>query len=151
MQWIVTVIRVLVGAFFVMVGLPKFLDHAKEVREFRHWGLPEPSLFAYATGSVEIVAGLAMLLGVLTPVACLMLAGNMVGAFATAGRIDGGFHLVAPPILLTLSLGIMIAGGGRAQLAPGAWLPIVGRLVRPRGASMAVKTVGPDQSTQPDS
>ena len=40
----------------------------------------------------------------------------MLGAVATAGRIDGGPHLVVPPVLALLCLVLVARGGGRWQL-----------------------------------
>ena len=41
---------------------------------------------------------------------------DMLGAVATAGRVDGGPHLVVPPVLALLCLVLVARGGGRWQL-----------------------------------
>jgi uncharacterized membrane protein YphA (DoxX/SURF4 family) len=78
------------------------------------WGLPE--LFVPVLGAVEVVVGALLLLGVATRYVALLLAATMVGAILTAGLIDGGAHLVTPPILALLCLLIAGLGGGAWQL-----------------------------------
>ena len=80
------------------------------------WGLPAPELFVPVLGAVEVVAGALLLLGVATRYVALLLAATMVGAILTAGLIDGGAHLVTPPILALLCLLITGLGGGAWQL-----------------------------------
>ena len=57
-----------------------------------------------------------MLLGLATRLGALVLCVAMLGAVATAGRVDGGFHLVAPPVLALFCLVLVARGGGRWQL-----------------------------------
>jgi putative oxidoreductase len=109
----VAIVRIAVGAAFVQAGAGKFVNHDAYVRRFDRWGLPEPDLFSYAVGTLEVAGGLLLIAGILVRPVALVLAGNMVGALATAGRIDGGFDLVAPPILLALLIWIALDGGGR--------------------------------------
>ena len=54
--------------------------------------------------------------GILPRFAALVLGLDMLGAILTAGRIDGGPHLILPPLLGVLCLIIVIAGGGRWAL-----------------------------------
>lgn len=118
MRVLLTVVRVLVGLFFVSSGLPKLINHEMFAVAFTGWGLPAPDLFVYAVGIVEVVFGLALALGVAARAVALVLAVNMVGAILTAGLVDGGFHLVAPPILGLLCALIAYRGGGAWQLRP---------------------------------
>jgi putative oxidoreductase len=111
------VLRLASGAIFAGFGLSKFSHHAREARAFARYGLPEPGTFVYATGTLELTLGLALLLGLLTRPVALGLAGNMVGAIATGGRVDGGFvNLVLAPILLVAMLFLVYAGAGRWSL-----------------------------------
>jgi hypothetical protein len=71
---------------------------------------------------------LAMLVGFLPRLAGLLLAGNMVGAFLTAGRIDGGADLVVPPVLAVIALLAVALGRGRL-----GWNPAEGRTTDPSG------------------
>ena len=88
------------------------------VENFTRWGLPVPDLFVYLVGIVEVVCGIALVLGIATRWAALVLALDMVGAILTAGLVDGGIHLIVPPILGLLSALIAARGGGAWQLRP---------------------------------
>jgi len=119
MRIVLTVIRVLVGLQFLLAGTPKLLGgHSMMVENFTRWGLPAPDLFVYVVGIVEVVCGLALVLGVATRWAAIVLALNMVGAILTAGLVDGGIHLILPPTLGLLSALIAARGGGAWQLRP---------------------------------
>jgi putative oxidoreductase len=110
-------VRLAAGGIFIGFGLSKFTHHAKEVRAFDRYGLPDPNVFAYATGTLELTLGIALLLGFATRLTALCLAGNMVGAIATGGRVDGGFvNLVLAPILLVAMLFLVQVGAGRWSL-----------------------------------
>ncbi len=109
-----TVVRVAAGAIFVGVGQSKFAHHAREVRAFDRYGLPAPDAFTYAIGTVELAGGLLLVAGLATRLVAPALAGNMVGAVATGGRVDGGFvNLVLAPMLLAAMLFLFRAGAGR--------------------------------------
>jgi putative oxidoreductase len=110
-------VRVVAGGIFVGFGQSKFVHHAREARAFDRYGLPAPEVFTYGTGTLELVLGIALLLGLLTRLTALGLASNMVGAIATGGRVDGGFvNLGLAPILLVAMLFLVWAGGGRWAL-----------------------------------
>jgi putative oxidoreductase len=124
---VLTTVRVLVGLQFVLAGLvPKFLFRGQTVASFDRWGLPAPELSVYAVGSLEVVGGLALVAGVAPRWVAAALAVDMIGALVTAGFVDGGVHLVAPPILAALLILIAVRGG--------AWpaRPALGR--RPRSS-----------------
>jgi putative oxidoreductase len=108
--------RVIVGAAFIVAGVEKLTNHAQTAVDFERWGLPSPDTFSYAISGVEIVFGLILILGILPRFAALVLLCDMIGALATAGRIDGGPHLILPPLLGVLCLILLIAGGGRWAL-----------------------------------
>jgi uncharacterized membrane protein YphA (DoxX/SURF4 family) len=108
--------RVIVGAVFIAAAFEKLSDHAQSASDFQRWGLPSPSAFSYAISGIEIFFGLILILGILPRFAALVLLGDMVGALLTAGRIDGGPHLILPPLLGFLCLVLVIAGGGRWAL-----------------------------------
>ena len=65
---------------------------------------------------LEVVCGLLILLGLATRLGALIVGVDMLGAVATAGRVDGGPHLVVPPVLALLCLVLVARGGGRWQL-----------------------------------
>ena len=111
------VVRVVAGAILIGFGQSKFLHHTKETRAFDRYGLPAPEVFTYAIGTVELVGGILLVLGLVTRLVALALAGNMVGAIATGGRVDGGFvNLGLAPLLLVAMLFLVWAGAGRLAL-----------------------------------
>lgn len=115
--WAAAVARLAAGVIVLVAGIGKFADHASEAAAFDDFGLPSPSAFAYAIGVVEISGGLLLLLGLAVRPAALMLAGNYLGAIATAGRTVGGpVHLVLAPILLATMLALLWAGAGSWSL-----------------------------------
>jgi putative oxidoreductase len=113
--WVPFVIRIVTGVFIVSVSMGKFFDHMSEARDFDRYGVPIPSTSVIVVGIVELVGGLALILGVGTRIAAAALAANMVGAIVTAGRVEGGaFNLGAAPLMLVLMIVILWAG-------PGVW------------------------------
>ena len=106
-----TVVRVVTGMLFVVVSISKFSDRAKEVADFHRFGVPMAGLAVTVVGSVELICGTALVFGLLTRLAALLLALDMVGAIATAGRVvGGGVHLGLAPTLLVAMLFLLWAG-----------------------------------------
>lgn len=111
------VARLLSGTIFILFGLGKFVSHATEAASFHRYGLPSPSAFAYAVGILEVVGGLLLVAGLVVRPTALALAGNMVGAIVTAGRIDGGaINLGLAPALLVVMIALIWAGAGEHSL-----------------------------------
>jgi uncharacterized membrane protein YphA (DoxX/SURF4 family) len=90
------------GVFFVF-GADEFVNHARNTRSFTLYGLPHPSAFSYAIGSLEIVGALALLSGIALLPAAVALAGDMVGAIVVSGIGRG--ELVS----LTLAPAMLVA------------------------------------------
>jgi putative oxidoreductase len=93
-------IRVMVGAVFLSEGLQKFLYPAYVgAGRFERIGIPNPEVIAPLVGTVEIVCGTLVLLGLLTRWAVLPLLGIMAVAFLTtklpvlAGQDLGPFRV----------------------------------------------------------
>jgi uncharacterized membrane protein YphA (DoxX/SURF4 family) len=114
--WVPALARLIMGVVFIPTGLGKFLNHDAYITRFDRWGFPEPGTVAYFVGTVEVVFGLLVLLGIAPRLAGLTLAGNMVGAFFTAGFVDGGQNLWLPPIMFVLAVTVLVRGGGKWQL-----------------------------------
>jgi putative oxidoreductase len=112
--WATTIVRVVTGVLFVTFSLGKFVDHAQESTDFDHYAIPAPEVATYLVGALELSCGVLLVIGLLTRPAALLLAANLVGAIATAGRVDGGtFHLGVGPALLAAMLFLVWAGSGR--------------------------------------
>ena len=101
-----TLARIAAGVVFVVFGIGKFSQHASEVASFDKYGLPSPDAFVYVIGVVEIVGGLLLVLGLLTPFVALVMAGDMVGAIALSGIKEGEVlpSLTLAPALLVVML-----------------------------------------------
>jgi uncharacterized membrane protein YphA (DoxX/SURF4 family) len=105
------VVRVLTGALFVCTGILKLVRHDLVVPMFARWHVPSPGAAVTIVGAIELVCGLLLALGILTRSVALVLATVMVGAVWTAGRVDGGIHVVAPPVLFVLCVAIAWRSG----------------------------------------
>ena len=95
--------RFLPAGVFVVFGADEFVNHARNARSFGLYGLPDPSAFSYAIGSLEIVGALALLSGIALLPAAVVLAGDMVGAIVVSGIALG--ELVS----LTLAPAMLVA------------------------------------------
>jgi putative oxidoreductase len=77
-------IRVMVGAVFLSEGIQKFLYPAYVgAGRFARIGIPNPEIMGPIVGSLEIVCGTLVLLGLFTRWAVLPLLGIMAVAFVT--------------------------------------------------------------------
>jgi putative oxidoreductase len=112
--WVTTVVRIVTGVLFITFSFGKFFDHAQESANFDHYGIPAPEIATILVGTLELVCGTLLVVGLLTRLAALLLALNLVGAIATAGRVDGGtFHLGVGPAMLLAMVFLIWAGCGR--------------------------------------
>lgn len=109
--WAPTVVRLVLAAVFLQAGLGKFVNHDAYAERFERWGFGAAAgEAAILVGLVEVVGALGLALGVAPRAVGLVLIGNMVGALATAGRIDGGQDVWLPLFLIAL-LGVPVGWG----------------------------------------
>lgn len=95
--------RVALGLVFVAHGWQKFftLGLGRVAEQFSSLGIPQPEVTAAVVAGVELIAGAALLAGILTPLAGILLGVDMAGAFyfvhATHGPFvaQNGWELVA--------------------------------------------------------
>jgi uncharacterized membrane protein YphA (DoxX/SURF4 family) len=114
---LVAAVRVIAGIVFVSVSTGKFTDHASEAFDFHRYGVPAPDAAVYGVGVVELLCGLLLIVGLMTRPAAAALALTLVGAIATAGRVEGGsFNLGVAPTLLVAMVVLLWAGSGRLAL-----------------------------------
>lgn len=80
----VVLIRLMVGGIFLSEGIQKYLDPAlRGAGRFARIGIPSPEFWGPAVGTVEIVAGALVLVGLFTRIAVLPLVAIMLGALLT--------------------------------------------------------------------
>lgn len=113
-----TVTRVVLGIVFVMHGWQKYdtltIDGVETM--FDSLGVPFPYFAAVGVTLLELVGGVALVLGVLVRPVTLLLAADMIGAIWFAHR-DAGFFASDGGYELVLVLGVVCAlftvlGGG---------------------------------------
>jgi putative oxidoreductase len=112
-------LRVAAGAVLLAFGVAKFTSHESELASFENYGLPAPDAFTYAIGVLEVGGGLLLLVGFLTRLAALALAGDMAGAIVVSGFGEGeAISLTLAPALLVTMIVLMRFGPGRPALRP---------------------------------
>jgi putative oxidoreductase len=115
--WGITLIRAMVGIVFLAHGSQKLFGFGFHgvAGFFAHAGIPVPAVSAVVVTLVEFVGGIALLLGVGTRVAALLLAIDMLGAIVFVHAKAGFFLPAGSEFALTLlvaNLGLLLAGPG---------------------------------------
>ena len=95
--------RILLSILFILAGYAKLTDLAGTTGFFGSLGLPAPSVTAVVVGLVELLGGLAVLVGFKTRIAAIVLAIFVVGATAAA-HLD--FSQPLNPLMLPKNLAI---------------------------------------------
>jgi putative oxidoreductase len=117
-----TILRVIVGFLFAAHGWQKFSEFtiAGTQASFAQMGVPAANAAAPIIATLELVGGIALILGVLARVFAALLALDMLGALflvhASAGvfAAKGGYELVL--LLAGAALAVALAGAGRISL-----------------------------------
>jgi uncharacterized membrane protein YphA (DoxX/SURF4 family) len=77
--------RFVPAGVFLVFGADEFVNHGRNVRSFALYGLPDPSAFSYAIGSLEIVGALALLSGLALLPAAVALPATWSGPSSSRG------------------------------------------------------------------
>lgn len=117
-----TILRMVVGFLFAAHGWQKYNEFtiAGTQGAFTQMGVPAADLVAPIVATLELVGGIALILGLATRPIAILLALNMVGAIALvhapAGIFveAGGFELVL--MLGASALAVALAGPGKFSL-----------------------------------
>jgi len=121
---VLLVLRLVWGWQFLTTGLGKLQNHARVTEFFSTLGVPAPGANAWFVGSLEMVGGALLLLGLLSRPIALLLTGNMLVAYVTADRpaLLGVFRdldafLRADPFwFLFVSIAVLTLGPGAVSL-----------------------------------
>jgi putative oxidoreductase len=88
LEWVgIVLARVAVGLLFFLSGRGKLFvsERREQMRQtLIEAHVPFPDLNAVFVSTVEFVCGLLLIIGALTPLACVMLGGDMIVAIATS-------------------------------------------------------------------
>jgi putative oxidoreductase len=113
------VLRIALGGLFVYHGVDKFdtgMDMVEQM--FGSWGVPAPGLAAPLTALVEIVAGVALIVGLGTRVAATLLGLVLVGALLYV-KTDLGVISTDPMPGAELDLGLLAGLVALMAIGPG--------------------------------
>ncbi|CAI3805562.1 hypothetical protein NKCBBBOE_03887 [Pseudarthrobacter sp. MM222] len=117
-----TILRLVTGFLFAAHGWQKFNEFtvAGTQASFAKMGVPAAEVAAPVVATLELVGGIALILGVLTRVFAVLLTLNMLGALvlvhAPAGvfAATGGYELVL--LLATAALAVALVGAGKVSV-----------------------------------
>ena len=125
-EWIGQLLaRVSVGLLFFLSGRGKLFVPARraQMREtIASAGLPSPDITAPLMSTIEFAGGAILCLGLLTPIACVLLIGVMAGALitvqlpgvkgATAAEWLGNFLYLPEVLYIVILVWLLFAGPG---------------------------------------
>ena len=112
-----TILRVVVGIVFIVHGCQKLFVFGLHgiTQGFTQFGVPLPTLTAPVVTFVELLCGLALVLGLFTRFAAILLAIDMVGAIVFVHGKNGFFLPTGYEyalMLLTVFVAIVVSGPG---------------------------------------
>jgi putative oxidoreductase len=130
--WGIALLRVVTGIIFLMHGQQKFFEFGMGgvTGMMTGLGVPAPGLMAIIVSLVELVGGIALILGAFTRIAGLLVAVDVLVAFFLVHlpngffASNGGVELV----LLLATAGVTLALTGPGAMALDSMLPVERRL-----------------------
>jgi putative oxidoreductase len=125
-QWIpVLLVRLFIGYFFFETGWAKIGNLDGMAERFTGWGIPFPAFNAVLSAYTELIGGGLVMLGLVTRLAAVPMAVNMVVAILVVNikRVSGldEFVELSEPLYALVFLWLLFAGPGRASLDHLLW------------------------------
>jgi putative oxidoreductase len=123
--WALLPLRIVLGVLFIMHGRPKLFgpQRPQMVGFFRQVGIPLPTVAVFLSGIVEFGAGILLMLGLLVPIAGLLLLINMlVATYVSVARLNKPLLAIEKPgyeydlVLTAVALAFVLFGAGRLSL-----------------------------------
>jgi putative oxidoreductase len=108
-------IRIMAGLTFIVHGVPKFFDVSGGYAFFQSVNLPSELFIPIAF--LEVIGGLAILLGILTRIASAILLIEMIGAILTvklSKGFIGGYEFEM--LLISICISLVIMGPGKISV-----------------------------------
>lgn len=116
-NWGLFIIRLGVGVVFIVHGLMKVVDLSGTADFFGGIGLPIPLVFAVLVAAIELLGGIALIIGLYTQGAAILIAVVMIGAIVLVKGAQGFIGAAELDfMLLTAAIGIALLGPGDLRL-----------------------------------
>lgn len=128
-------IRIIAGIAFILHGLPK-LSNLPGTEDFFANMVGLPPTLALPVGLLEVIGGIALLVGFLTRIASILFIIEMIGSTIVAKLpkgFVGGYELDL--LLIAISISLILTGPGRLSIE---W-NILRRELFPRGKEMILQ------------
>ncbi len=106
-------VRVMVGLVFAYHGYQKLMDISGTAGFFTNVGIPGGELTAWLVALVELLGGLALIAGVYTSYAAILLTIVMIVAILMVHLGQGFKGMEYQLVLLATSLGLVFSGPGK--------------------------------------
>ena len=128
----IALVRFGLALLVILAGLFQVERHHAAVADARVWGLPSPGVTGMAIPVIALALGVILLFGLAPRLAAWLILIEAAIVMYAGGRIDGGFYLTLPPVIMVLCLIVIGAGGGRWALLDRVDPPRQRRLERSR-------------------
>lgn len=121
-----TILRVVIGIVFIVHGAQKLFVFGLPgiAAGFGQYGVPLPAISAPVVTFVELLGGIALVLGLFTRIAAILLAIDMLGAILFVHGKNGFFLPTGYEFALTLlavNIAIAVAGPGGYAVDDQLW------------------------------
>ncbi|MFC5452607.1 DoxX family protein [Paenibacillus aestuarii] len=116
-------IRIVIGISFILHGIPKLTNLAGTTQFFSKVGIPMAGIAAPVIGILEVIGGLALILGLFVEIFSILLTLDMIGAILAAKSGKGwvgGFELEL--LLGITALSLLFSGPGAFSVTKGLLL-----------------------------